>query len=94
MTKRIAILVVVFWMFCPFASAWSQVLQRRSFIGLGVVKQDSHVVGRQVEMGSTAEKAGVLAGDILLTVGDIVISDANQLEVASPGNVYCSAVSF
>ena len=33
----------------------------------------------QVDTGSTADRAGVLAGDILLTLGDIAVKDMNTL---------------
>lgn len=49
-----------------------------SFVGIGVQYQPADSLITRVFKNSPAEKAGILAGDIMVTVDDLVISDLDE----------------
>ena len=63
----------------PLAQASGQELRRQASLGAGIVPKDAHLVIASVLPGSTAEAAGILAGDVLLRIGEAAITDAAQL---------------
>jgi len=62
---------------------WCQDLQRRTFIGLDSARKGSAIVVQRVEHAGTAEDAGILPGDVLVSIGQIPISDPDQVGLAA-----------
>jgi uncharacterized protein len=58
-------------------------LQRRTLIGLDATRKGSAIVVQHVENAGTAKDAGVLPGDVLVSIGEIAMSDPDQVSVAA-----------
>jgi uncharacterized protein len=58
-------------------------LQRRTFIGLDAIRKGAAIVVQHVENAGTAKDAGILPGDVLVSIGEIPISDPDQVNVAA-----------
>lgn len=61
---------------------WCQDLPRRTFLGLHVIRKGPATVVERVESGSVAEDAGVLPGDVLISIGQVLIFGPDQVTVA------------
>jgi pimeloyl-ACP methyl ester carboxylesterase len=59
--------------------ASAQELRRQVYLGVGLEPQGSRLLIAAVVPGGTAEAAGILAGDVLLRVGDAEITSPEQL---------------
>ena len=80
MKRCTAILIVYLF---ALRCGWCQDLQRRTFFGLDLIRKGSAMVVQHVESGSTAADAGIVPGDLLLRIGQIAISDSDQVGVAA-----------
>jgi pimeloyl-ACP methyl ester carboxylesterase len=59
--------------------ASGQQLRRRGSLGAGIEPQGSRLLIKSVSPGGTAEAAGLMAGDVLLRVGDVEITGVEPL---------------
>jgi pimeloyl-ACP methyl ester carboxylesterase len=75
-------LTVFFVFLFSFRCGWCEDLQRRTFIGIDATRKASATVVQRVQSGGTAEDAGILPGDALVSIGQIAISDPDQVSVA------------
>jgi uncharacterized protein len=72
------VLSIAIWLVL-IASGFGQELTRRSFFGIECSKRDKHCTVSSVAQGSTAEAAGIHAGDELLTINGESVSSPEQI---------------